>query len=314
MSNPKYVVGVDGGGTKTLGLLLRSDEAQLARTAAPSTNIHAVAHDEVRATLQGMIAGMCKEAGIGVHDLHAVCLGMAGCDSPADRATLESFLKPILAPSTSILMVNDAIVAARAVLGRMHGLLLIAGTGSICFGWNDRTGQSARCGGWGHLLADEGSGYRIGMSALIGILRAVDGRGEATSLQEAIMGSLGLKEPREILQVAYGPNGTKANIAALARFVMDADAAGDKVAGAILDREADALVELLGPVHGKLFTAADGRVPLGLWGGNLIHVARYRDRFLSRLAATGLPLEPIIKPEADAVLGAARHALLEGAA
>lgn len=314
MAQHKYVIGVDGGGTKTLGLLLREDEAQLARSSDASTNIHAVAHDEVRARLQGMIRAMCAEAGIDVAALHAVCLGMAGCDSPADRATLESFLKPILSPTTSILMVNDAIVAARAVLGRMHGLLLIAGTGSICFGWNDKTGESARCGGWGHLLADEGSGYRIGLSAMIAYLRAVDGRGEATLLQKSIAEHLSLKEPREILQFAYGANGTKANVAALARHVMDADAAGDAVAGAILDREADALIELLGPVHRKLFTAADGRVRLGLWGGNLIHVARYRDRFLTRLERTGLPLEAIIKPEADAVLGAAKHALLEGAA
>ncbi len=314
MANHTHVIGIDGGGTKTLGLLLRDDERQLARTTAPSTNIHAVPHDEVRQTLQDMLSTLCAESGVRPVDLSCVCLGMAGCDSPGDRATIEGFLRPVLGPETKIVMVNDAIVAMRAVLKRMHGLLLIAGTGSICFGWNERTGESARSGGWGHLLADEGSGYRIGMEAMKAILRAVDGRGRATGLHGAIMAHLGLEEPRQILQFVYGERGTKANVANLARFVMEQDAAGDGVAGAILDAEAAALVELLVPVYPKLFTEEDGNVPLGLWGGNLVHVERYRARFLRLLEASGLPLDPIIDPEADAVLGAARHGLIEAGA
>ncbi|MDK2970595.1 MAG: hypothetical protein PWP23_350 [Candidatus Sumerlaeota bacterium] len=309
MTQPLYVIGVDGGGTKTLGLLMDDAGNVLARAMAPSSNIHSNPHPQVEKVLQGLVRDLCRDGGISESQLDAICLGMAGCDSPADREVLQGFLRPILPEKTELTIINDAVVAARAVLGRLHGLLLIAGTGSICFGWNDEKNTKARSGGWGHLLADEGSGYMLGMEALRAVLRSVDGRGDPTVLQERLLKHLEVDEPRGLLQIVYGPKGTKAFIGGLARFVMEADADGDAVAGRILDQQAEELVRLVIPVYEKLFRPEDGEISLGLWGGNLVHVANYRRRFLENLAECGLPIQPIMAPDAEAVIGAARHAL-----
>lgn len=309
MAAGPYVIGVEGGATKTLALLMGAGEQVLARESGPSSNIHNTPHPEVDATLNRIIKSLASQAGIAVADVDAICLGMAGCDSEPDRKILNGFLEPLLSPKTKVVIVNDAVPAMRGILGRLHGLLLIAGTGSICFGFNEKTGESSRCGGWGYLLADEGSGYALGLAALKAVMWSVDGRGPDTLLKPVLLDHLQLSEPRGIISWVYGKEGTKTNIAALSRFVMDADEKGDAAAGRILDEQADALISLLPSPYHKLFAAEKGRVPLGVWGGNLVHGKRYQKRFLDGLAKLGLPLDPVITPEADAVMGAARHAV-----
>lgn len=308
MSKAPYVIGVEGGGTKTLGLLMGAGEEILARGTALASNIHSTAHDIVRERLDTLVRSLCEEGGITPAQLDAVCLGMSGCDSPGDRTVLEGFIRPLLSDTARFTVVNDAIPAVRAIMGRLHGILLIAGTGSICYGFNERTGEQARAGGWGYFLSDEGSGYRIGLGGLKAILAAVDQRGPKTMLHDTILAHLGKTEPRGIVNWIYGPEGNKTNVAALARFVLEADAKGDIAAGAILDFEAEELASLIPVVYHRLYTKADGLVPLGVWGGNLVHGTRYRERFLRHVKETGLPLEVIIREDADATLGAARHA------
>lgn len=306
-----YVIGVDGGGTKTLGILMDEAGTELGRVSMPSSNIHAIAHSTVEEILQSLVTSLCDQGKIEPKDLSAICLGMAGCDSPKDREVLESFLKPILRKDIKMTIVNDAIVAMRAVLSRMHGILLIAGTGSICFGWNENTGQQARSGGWGHLLADEGSGYLIGLKGLQAILKGVDGRGPETTLLPVIFEQLqyDVSEPRSLIQFVYGDKGTKANIANLARYVFQEAAKGDAASIAIVEEQAHELSLTIPPVFAKLYAQEKGNIPLGLWGGNLVNVEIYRNAFLKNLNALNLPLDVVIDAKADAVVGAARHAM-----
>jgi len=309
----KYVIGVDGGGTKTLGLLMNEKGEEVARTAQASSNIHSNPHSVVEEVMHALVESLCTQGNIKVEQVDFICLGMAGCDSPKDREVIESFLRPIITDDTGIEIINDAIVAARAVLEQLHGLLLIAGTGSICFGWNKETGKDARCGGWGHLLADEGSGYAIGMEALKAILQEVDGRGPKTSLTPIVMEDLNLdiSEPRSVIQFTYGDRGTKARIASIARFVMQEAEKGDQASLRILNEQADELIKLIPPPVERLFGKEPKEtIPLGIWGGNLVHVELYRNMFMERLNKLGMPIEPKIDPNADAVIGAAKHALI----
>ncbi len=308
MSRPPYVIGVEGGGTKTLGVLMGEGEEVLGRESAAASNIHSTALDVVRGRLEELILSLCGQGGITPDKIDAICLGMSGCDSPKDREILEGFVRPLLSDRARFVVVNDAIPAVRAIIGRLHGILLIAGTGSICYGFNERTGQQARAGGWGYLLADEGSGYRIGLGGLKAILAAVDQRGPRTILHDSMLAHLGTTEPRGIVNWIYSPEGNKTNVAALSRFVFDADSQGDEAAGRILDFEAGELASLIPVVYRRLYSPGDGCIPLGVWGGNLVHGLRYRERFMRHVAAAGLPLEVVIREDADATLGAARHA------
>lgn len=305
LNGKRLVIGVDGGGTKTEAALVHEEKGVLAEGLFASTNIHSNPHEQVREALRAIVTELTAKAGVGIEALDGMCLGMAGADRPADKAVLTEMLRPHVADSTKLLIVNDAVVAMEAVLKRLHGILLIAGTGSICLGY--RNGVTVRCGGWGHLLADEGSGYKIGLSALRAIMESHDTRIGQTVLTQRILDELKLSSPTDLVGWIYlGKNG-KTEIAALSRIVHDEATAGDAIARRILEHEAGELVAIVGPVYQRLFAESGERAPLALWGGNLLNAALYQSLFLDRLKASGIPVDPVIDKTARAVLGAATH-------
>ncbi|MEQ8819350.1 MAG: BadF/BadG/BcrA/BcrD ATPase family protein [Sumerlaeia bacterium] len=316
MPATRYVLGVDGGGTKTVGAIMNGDGQMLAREVFPSSNPHSNDRAAVADVLQTLVSSLCERARITPADIDAVCMGLAGCDSPKEREMITGLVAPALDPRTRLLIVNDAVVAMVAVLGELHGILVIAGTGSICLGHHRATGRTTRAGGWGHLLSDEGSGYLIGLGALQAVMRAFDGRGESTSLTARVFDRLECKEARDIITWTYRDAAFKTRIAALSPLVMEEDEKGDAVAGAILDTEAAKLAECVESVHRRMFGAeapedegSDSPVKIGLWGGNLVHGKRYRERFVKLLADSALPVVPVVDQQAEAVLGACRHAI-----
>jgi len=303
-----FALGVDGGGTKTVAVLVDGDGAEVARLSGPSATLHANPERAVRATLKALVKDLCAAAGIRPRRIQAACLGMAGCDSDPEREVYRAILGPMLAPEAPVTPVNDAIIAMRAILGRLEGIVLIAGTGSICVGRN-RRGKQARAGGWGYLLGDEGSGYRIGLDALKAHLAHVDGRGPATTLSRRLTRHFSLKQPRDLLAHVYGPSASRPAIADLAGMVIEEAGKGDGVAMTILDEQAADLADLVPPVYERLFRRSSEPVRVALWGGALVHGRHYTDRVVRSLGSHGIPLETVMRPDAEAVLGAAAQAL-----
>lgn len=308
LNSKKLVIGVDGGGTKTAGVLMDEDGKILAQGNFGATNPHANGSEEVINAFKDLFGTLTAKGGVSLSDLDAIGMGMAGCDRPADKALIEGYVRGIVGEKVPITLVNDAVIAMVAVLERLHGILVIAGTGSICYGFNADKGREVRCGGWGHLLADEGSGYSMGLAALRAVLQSYDGRRGSTSLSDKILKTLKLNSPLDLIGWAYLSGVGKTEIAALGRAVHEADAEGDAVASALLDEEAAHLAALVVPVYTKLFGDEGSRQPLALWGGNLVNVERYRNRFIAAVEKTGVPVYPVLK-DAQAVIGAARHAL-----
>lgn len=304
----RIVIGVDGGGTKTAGVLYREDGTSLAIDEVGSTNPHSNPEDTVRSRMKDLIGGLLDKAGVARDHLDGICLGMAGCDRPADKSFLENIVRDNLAPETPVLLVNDAMVAMVGVIGRLHGILVIGGTGSICFGFDETTGKKARCGGWGHYLGDEGSGFLIGLDGLRAIMREWDGRGEKTTLTREILAHLKLDNPTDLVGWTYMQGNGKPEVAALARIVHEQAAAGDAVSLRILKHQAEDLADQVATVHKRLFADRSETIPLALWGGNLQNVELYRQLFVDCVAARNLPLEPVMK-DIPAMIGAARHML-----
>lgn len=308
LNGKKLVIGVDGGGTKTNGVLMTSDGEKLAVGAYPSSNPHSNPEHAVRRTLHRLMTDLLERGGAMMEDLDGMCLGMAGVDRAADRSFIEGIIREVLPERASLMIVNDAVVAIMAVLGRLHGILVISGTGSICLGYNEETGKTIRCGGWGHLLADEGSGYSIGLAGLKAVLHQFDGRGETSVLHDKVLDELRLQAPTDLIGWTYMQGNGKTEIAALARLVQEAAEAGDAVAIRILEEQADALLTLIPPVLERLFPEAKGHIPLALWGGNLLRPTPYQRIFLEKLKARGIAVDVVIKDE-EAMVGAARHVL-----
>lgn len=183
-----YIVGVDGGGTKTTAVVTDATGAVIGLGRGGAGNYQTIGLDNATDAIASAIGGAIQEAastgGIAPADLDnelIVVLGLAGADRPRDKANLQKALMAKLPAKPRYLVIeNDARIALAGATGGKPGVVLIAGTGSIALGI-DEQGQTIRCGGWGPILGDEGSGYAMGKAALIAVMRDYDGRGPSTT-------------------------------------------------------------------------------------------------------------------------------------
>lgn len=291
-------LGVDGGGSKTLAVIVDAAGVERGRGMAGSANYKVVGVEAAVAQARLAVEAATVAAGRGA-PLTAGWLGLAGVDSPRDHALLLPHLRRL---AEVVRLTNDAELALGALPGCV-GVTLIAGTGSIALGRN-ASGAQARAGGWGHLLGDEGSGYDIGRRALQAALQAVDGRGRPTQLLTRILDAWELDNAPEILGRVY-PLGEKSEIARLSRLVFDAAQAGDRPAGRITRRAAAELAGMVLSVGAALGFDVTG-APLAFGGGLLLHEASLRDDVL-RLVRRRLAVELVTLVEEPA-LSAARAA------
>ncbi len=236
---PTYVIGLDAGGSKCVCYLADLTGAVVGEARGPGANLRSEGELQVEKTLHEL---MERAAGERLAQVAAICLGMAGVDRPADAALVHGLLRRIGARART-LAVNDALIALCAGAGSdAPGVVVVCGTGSIAWG-RDRQGRAARAGGFGHLLADEGSGYWIGRRALRAVMRGFDGRGPATALTAHVLAHFGLTRPEELIYEVYERQAGPRAIASVAPAVQAAHEQGDAVADAILQ---DAASELCG--------------------------------------------------------------------
>ena len=168
-----FVLGIDAGGTKTVCLLADGDGRVRASARGPGANLQTLGELEVEKVLHEVMDSVLADERSAPA---AICLGIAGVDRPHDNAIIRGIMRRI-GHKAPVLVVNDALAALVAGAGDDGpGIVLIAGTGSICYGRNE-DGRAARAGGWGYILGDEGSGWWIGRQALSAVMRAGDGRG-----------------------------------------------------------------------------------------------------------------------------------------
>lgn len=161
-------------------------------------------------------------------------------------------------------IVNDAVVALVAGAPEGVGIVLVAGTGSIAYGI-DPAGKTARAGGWGYLLGDEGSAFWLGHAAVRRGIRAADGRGPATALYDRIRERVGVEEPSGLVKWFYDQELSRNRVAELAGLVEEAAGEGDAAAEALLDEAAQHLARAAQAVAARLDFPSP--YPLVLAGG-----------------------------------------------
>nr|WP_166659600.1 BadF/BadG/BcrA/BcrD ATPase family protein [Glycomyces sp. NRRL B-16210] len=160
-----------------------------------------------------------------------VALGVSGLESGGDESGL--LLEATRAHGVSAVhLAHDSITAFLGTLGDGRGAVVAAGTGVVTLAVG-RT-EVARVDGWGHLIGDAGSGFWIGRAAFDAVMRAHDGRGEATALTALLAADFPDLE-RAYLELQTDPDRVS-RTAAYARTVAEAAADGDAVAAAILER------------------------------------------------------------------------------
>jgi N-acetylmuramic acid 6-phosphate etherase len=309
---PDLYLGIDGGGTHTVALLARAETGEsgrwalLGRGEAGPSNLHAVGTDRAFAALNEAVARAFAAAGLERRPVAAACLGLAGAGRPEDQAVVRDWATRVgLAAAVEVTGDTPLLLAAGTPEG--WGVALVAGTGSMAFARN-AAGETARAGGWGYLLGDEGSGYTLVLAALQAVARAADGWAESTELTKLFLDRFRLKNPSELIGVIYRGGLDRTALAALAPLVLEAAEAGDRVAAQIVSQGAAQLAALVAAAARKLRLGALEALPLALAGGLLLLSATYRSSLLGALKEQGVFATPVTLVDEPAA-GAVRLAL-----
>jgi N-acetylglucosamine kinase-like BadF-type ATPase len=253
-----FVIGIDAGGTKTVGLLADETGKVLSKAISGGANLLVKGELAVEKVIFDVIESL--EA---PEPLAALCLGIAGVGQPGADQVIRDVLRR-LGQRQPVRVVNDALVALVAGAPTGIGIVVVAGTGSIAYGV-DPEGHEARSGGWGYLLGDEGSAFWLGHYAVRHAVRAADGRGVATILYDLICEKLDVSEPNELVKWFYDQELSRNRVADLASLVETASAEGDEAAETLMDQAAKHLASAARAVANHL--EFPGRYPIVLAGG-----------------------------------------------
>jgi glucosamine kinase len=307
-----YYLGIDGGGTKTT-CAVGDDVNLLAMAIAGPSNIVRVGEAQARESLQQSVRQACAAAGITPAQVARTCVGGSGAARPELATIVRRILAEIL--PTPIDVVGDIQTSLEAAFGAGPGIIVIAGTGSIAYGRN-RDGRTARAGGWGFAIGDEGSAHWIGRAAVAAVLRAADPRDvsaskavqQDSSLTAALCKVWGVTTLDDLARAA---NSTPSpDFATLLPAIVGS---ADLIAGQVLSRAGRELAQIAATVIGHLFANGEvATVPVAMIGGVFRHSQVVRENFYNDLRKLD-PRAEVIVQVVDPVEGALRMARRPGA-
>ena len=254
----RYVIGIDAGGTKTVALL--ADESGEVRAKAVGGGANLRIHGELAVE---KVLFQVIEALDAPQPVAAVCLGIAGVGQAEGKELIRGVLRR-LGLRQAVRIENDARVALVAGAPAGSGIVVVAGTGSVAYGV-DPEGQTARSGGWGYLLGDEGSAFWLGHAAVRLGVRAADGRGPETTLYDRICSRIDVCDPTGLVDWFYDQELSRNRVAELASLVEEAATGGDPAAEDLLEHAALHLARAARAVAGQL--SFPESFPLVLAGG-----------------------------------------------
>lgn len=269
-------LGIDAGGTKTDCAVSNGAEL-LGQASGESCKLARVGRAKARETLQSVIQRACEAGRVLAHDVRHVCIGMAGASLPEAVIWAQETIREVV-PEAAIYVAGDHVIAHRAAFGSSHGVLVVSGTGSIAFGRNQK-GETARAGGWGPAVSDEGSAFWVGREAVAAALHQYD-RGNNDGLLTMIAQAWKVG-PEEVVRLA---NSSEARFPELAEAVATQAAQGNPLAREIAQRAGRALAQLAGDVITRLWPDG-GIVPVALAGGVLQGSATVRQAFREAMKA-----------------------------
>jgi N-acetylglucosamine kinase-like BadF-type ATPase len=246
--NSKHtLIGIDGGGTHTRGILYR-DGRIAASSRAGTTRIGAVGVGESCERTLNVILDLCEQADADFTEIDGVVIGLAGVWLEEEKKRSAALLRTLGRGHDfkfdNMMVTSDAELALEGAFQGDSGIITIVGTGSIGLGNPKNKTELVRCGGWGIELDDEGSGAWIGREGLTGVVRGLDGRGKPTKLANVIddmIPSIDINKPRTIVK-AYAEGSFKYPM--LTPSVMKCAEEGDEVCLNIIKRSATHLSEL----------------------------------------------------------------------
>ncbi len=275
----RFFIGMDGGGTKTRALLFNHDASRHAIAESPGCNPMHADGDFVTKTINDAVDAACvlwkTQYGedFDRSKVAAYFLGSAGFSAEDARLRLLERFRIKNLESVPHDVRSDMYTTLVGALEGRPGMSFILGTGSACLAENEK-GELCQTGGWECLIADEGSGYDIGLRGIKAAVRMADGRLPETPLKETIFTVLGIKTTPEIVDRLHQPPISKAEVASLAVCVFEGAEKGDAAAIEILKTVADDVAVMAEASHLKLPTGAE---PLIAFAGGTMRSDCYRN-------------------------------------
>jgi N-acetylglucosamine kinase-like BadF-type ATPase len=285
------LLGVDGGGTKTRAAVLDLAGGRYASADAGPSNVDAVGVNAAADAILAAVHGALRQLDAPVTAIRAAVVAIASADTEEDQESLRGKLVD-LSLVDPLFVVNDVVAAwASGTLGS-EGIGVISGTGSNVLGVA-ADGRTWRCGGWGHLLGDEGSGWAIALAGMRALVAYRDGRGPWTALLPRAQEHYRITKIEELDSLVYGSL-DKAGIAGFAVEVAAAAADGDDIATDIMRRAGTELADQVRTAVRRLGLA--GAFPVATIGGTFSAAGPFLDAFRSRVLDASPEARIVIPP------------------
>lgn len=301
------VLGIDGGGTKTAAVILNRQGRVLGYGVGGPSTYGVVPVETTRASIADAARAAAAMASLDPSSFAAAFLGLGNVVSETDRIAVREIAHELgLAERDHIGVDHDIRIALAGGLAGRPGIVVIAGTGSSCFGVN-AAGDSWRSGGWGPLIDDEGSSYWLGIQAMRAAVFDYDGRGQRTLLTQSVCDLLAITCMDDLMNRLYANEMSRTEIAALAPLVFDAAGRGDMVAKRIIHNGCDALADCAHAVARRIGLDA-GPSELAITGG-LVNAGEHLLAPFREAVAQRLPACQVKEAELIPAIGAALLAL-----
>lgn len=298
-----YFLGIDGGGTKTR-CVVGDEKSVLGTGTSTSCKVQRVGEACAHDALAAAIHEACVQAGVSPSQITRTCAGVTGAGRPEIANTMQRLLASIV--SGEVEVIGDVEIAFEDAFGSGPGVLVIAGTGSIVFGRNAQ-GETARAGGWGHAISDEGSGYWIGREAVRAALWERDAQNDS-ALLEALTKAFGARDFDDfIVRVNADPQPDYASVFPVVQELADS---GDSTSISVLEIAGVKLAYLAGNVIQKLFShsAVEGTTHGGIFDSS----SKVSESF-SREMRSLHPQAKLISKDVDPARGALKRARMKAA-
>lgn len=314
-----YFLGIDGGGSKTVCVLMDETRQVLGRGEAGGSNYQTIGIAAAQKSIASAIILAVNNA-LNITKpiiIEAICLGLAGVGRAADVEIVNGMVQDLqhskslpitwALSSSNILICHDALIALVGGVGHSVGIVVAVGTGSIVFGQNHQ-GVSQRVGGWGYILGDEGSAYKIAVAGMQAALKSYDGSGQSTSLVECFQIYLDLASIEDLVEVIYRRDWGVKKIATLAEIVDLVAALGDEVANKIIDDAVQELVKATGTVIEGIFFSRDSVLEVVTTGSMWKSRCKMHERFAASITQNFSQVK-VIFPRNEPAYGASLLAL-----
>ena len=232
-----FVVGVDGGTTKTIALVADEQGHVLGAGRGGNSNWTGPDVEKPMRVVVATVREALDQAGLTGDDIALGVFGLAGADWPEDHDRRQAVLARS-GVAQQVIVKNDAVVGWRAGTQQRYGVVIAAGTGSnTCI-----TTPDGREWCYGYYV-DEGGSWSLAHKAIQAVLREEDGRGSPTALTGIVLNVLGYPSAEAMLRASIAGGLDAELIVSLCPLVFDAAHAGDEVAAEIIVGHGQALAE-----------------------------------------------------------------------